>query len=258
MGVHYRSAVKLDFDGNAHFDNVPPELQSTLHDQAAKASLINPDSLAMAVSSHPIPRLVLDAEVVWFGWNKFHAINVTFPNDASGTLNRSEPKNWANEVNVHVGGEVAVNREWKVRAGVLYDPSPSPGNTLTPDIPDADRLNLAVGGTYAHPSGFRVDLGYQFLVLFARTSTAPQLPGRYSGFVDIVGLSVGYRTPERPAAPPLMPAVAPEETYGPAPSAPAPITPAPIPVGPIAPAAAPGPTAPPAAPPVSTWPTSRP
>ena len=34
FGLHYRSAVSLDFsDGNASFSNVPVELQGTLHDQ---------------------------------------------------------------------------------------------------------------------------------------------------------------------------------------------------------------------------------
>lgn len=246
IGAHYRSAVKLDFDGNAHFGNVPPELQSTLHDQAVKAALVNPDSLALAVASRPTPRLVLDAEVVWFGWAKFHSITITFPNDASDTLSRSEPKNWSNEVNYHVGGEFTFNPEWRVRAGVLFDPSPSPANTLAPDIPDADRLNLAVGGSYVHESGFRVDLGYQFLVLFSRTSTAPQLPGRYSGLVDILGLSVGYRTPEPRRAPEPMPAFTPAESdLAPLPPAPVEAPPAPVP---------PAPAGPPPAPPVSTWP----
>jgi long-chain fatty acid transport protein len=261
IGAHYRSAVKLDFNGNSHFGNVPPELQSSLHDQAVKASFINPDSLALAVASHPIPRLVLDAEVVWFGWSKFHSIDIRFPNDASGTLSRSEPKNWTNEVNYRIGGELAVDQEWRVRAGVLYDPSPSPASTLAPDVPDADRLNLALGGSYVHASGFRVDLGYQFLVLFSRTSTAPQLPGRYSGLVDIVGLSVGYRTPEHPRAPEEVPALSPAESHSPPATPPTPVAPAeptPAPAeptpAPVEPTPASVPSPPPAAPPVSTWP----
>ena len=61
VGLHYRSAVTLDFTGNAHFSNVPPELQTQLHDQAVSTTLTNPDSLQIGIASHPIPRLVLDA-----------------------------------------------------------------------------------------------------------------------------------------------------------------------------------------------------
>jgi long-chain fatty acid transport protein len=195
LGVHYRSAVTFRFDGEAHFDDVPAPFQSALHDQRAQTRFVTPDVLQMAVASRPISNVVLDAELVWYGWAKFRSIDLTFPNDATGSLSSSQPKNWSNSVNARLGGEVKLDESWQVRAGVLYDPSPSPGYTLTPDVPDAGRLNLALGGSYLHPSGFRVDLGYQFLVLFKATSTAVRMPGDYSGNVNIVGISVGYRTP---------------------------------------------------------------
>jgi long-chain fatty acid transport protein len=198
LGVHYRSAVKFDFDGEAHFDHVPPSFQSALHDQRVTTSLITPDILQIGVASRPIKSLVLDADVTWYGWAKFRSIDLIFPNDATGSLRSSQPKNWTNTVNVRVGGEAAVDDSWRVRAGILYDPSPSPADTLTPDIPDSDRINIAVGGSYLHPSGFRMDLGYQFLLFMKRTSTFRPFPGDYSGIANVIGISVGYRTP--PAA----------------------------------------------------------
>jgi long-chain fatty acid transport protein len=195
FGVHYRSQVQLDFSGNASFDNVPATLQGTLHDQSASTTLTTPDTVAIAVASRPIKSLVVDAEVVWTNWSRLQSIVLSFPNDSSGTLGSTEPKNWSNVVNYRVGGELAIDDAWRVRAGVLYDPSPAPASTLGPDLPDCDRLNLAVGGSYVHSSGLRVDLGYQFLFLFRRTSTMPQLPGDYDGNVNIVGVSIGYRTP---------------------------------------------------------------
>jgi long-chain fatty acid transport protein len=194
LGVHYRSAVSFHFDGEAHFDGVPAELQSTLFDQRVTTSLTTPDLLQMGVASHPIEDLVVDVDVVWYGWSKFRSIDIAFPNDASGTLSATEPKNWRNAVNVRAGAEGIVAGSWRVRGGVLYDPTPSPSSTLAPDVPDSTRLTLAAGGGYVHPSGLRVDLGYQFLRVFQKTSTLPQLPGDYSGIVNIVGLSVGYRT----------------------------------------------------------------
>jgi long-chain fatty acid transport protein len=193
LGLHYRSAVTFNFDGDAHFDNVPVELGGTLRDQRVTTSITTPDSLHMAVASRPIDNLVIDLDIAFYGWAKFRSIDIHFP--ATPSLDAPEPKNWHNTVNAHLGGEFAIDDSWRVRAGVLYDPSPSPAETLAPDVPDSDRLNLAAGGTYAHPSGFRVDLGYQFLFVLKRTSTLPQLPGDYSGFVNIIGVSVGYRTP---------------------------------------------------------------
>ncbi|MBV9949906.1 MAG: outer membrane protein transport protein, partial [Myxococcales bacterium] len=135
LGVHYRSRVKFNFDGVAHFGDVPVELQTTLHDQRVTTSLTTPDILQMGVAFRPIRDLVLDADVVWYAWSVFHSIDLTFPNDASNMLSSSELKSWNDGVNFHLGGEMAIDRSWRVRAGVLYDPTPSPSNTLAPDVP---------------------------------------------------------------------------------------------------------------------------
>jgi long-chain fatty acid transport protein len=193
FGIQYRSAVKFNFDGDAHFDGVPPAFQGTLRDQRVTTSVITPDIVQIGVASRPIKSLVLDVDVNWYGWAKFRSIDINFPNDSQ--LNTTEPKNWSNTVNVHAGAEGAINESWRIRGGVLYDPTPSPDNTLLPDVPDSNRLNLAVGGSYLHSSGFHVDVGYQFLVIFKKTSIAPQFLGSYSGIVDILGVSIGYRTP---------------------------------------------------------------
>jgi long-chain fatty acid transport protein len=98
-------------------------------------------------------------------------------------------------VSVHLGGEVALGDAWRVRAGAVYDPSPSPSGTLLPDLPDADRLNFAVGVGYAYTSGVEIDLGSELVVMRKKVSTAPELEGQYSGYVGVLGVSITYRTP---------------------------------------------------------------
>ena len=220
VGLHYRSSVKLDFNGNAHFENIPPPLAATIHDQRVSSSLTQPDSLALGVASHPIPKLVIEVDLLWFGWSKVSSVAMSFPDDQTGTLSSSLKKDWKNSVSVCVGGEANVAESWRVRAGVMYDPSPSPADTLTPETPDADRLNLALGVGYQHGSGIHADLGYQLIVLLKTSSSAPQLPGEYGGWVHILGITVGYATPSRTAAGrPSLPQMEtpPPETARPAP-----------------------------------------
>jgi len=206
FGVHYRSAVPLNFDdAKTDFNNVPTGLQGTLRDQPVSGRLVQPDSLAMGVATRPIKNLVIDVDAVWYGWNKLRSIALTYPQDTTGTLNTVQPKNWNNTVNVHVGAEGTLSDHWMLRGGILIDPSPAPANTLTPEIPDSTRVNLAIGGTYRTLSGIHADVGYQFIIITSRSSTAPQLPGDYSGFVNVLGLSLGYTTPPdrgRGVAPP--------------------------------------------------------
>jgi long-chain fatty acid transport protein len=197
FGAHYRSAVALDYNGNASFDGIPASLGGTLHDQPASTRVVMPDSFAFGVAFRPIKKLLFDLDVVYYGWSHVQSVDLVFPNDASKTLNQSQPKGWDGTVQVHLGTEYAFNDTWRIRGGVMYDPSPSPQNTMTPDIPDGDRVNIAFGGSWRHKSGIYVDLAYEGVILLDSTSTAPQLPGTYSGTANIVALAVGYRTPKK-------------------------------------------------------------
>lgn len=197
FGAHYRSAVALDYSGHASFDGIPPSLGGTLHDQPASTRIVMPDTFAFGVAFRPIPKLVLDLDVVYFGWSHVQSIDLAFPTDASGTLSQSQPKNWSGTVQVHLGTEYAFDDTWRIRGGVMYDPSPSPQSTLTPDVPDSDRVNIAFGGSWRHKTGIYVDLAYEGVILLGATSTAPQFPGTYSGSASIVALAVGYRTPTK-------------------------------------------------------------
>jgi long-chain fatty acid transport protein len=197
FGVQYRSAVKLNFDdGKAHFGNVPAGLAGAIHDQAVTTSVVLPDQLTMGVATHPVKKLVIDFDAVWIQWSYLKSIDLTFPNDASGTLNKSLPKNWHDTVNFHIGAEGELSDHWMLRGGVLIDPSPSQSNTLTPDIPDSTRVNLAIGGTWKHDIGIHVDVGYQFIILTGKTSTVAAFPGDYGGFANVLGISIGYTTPK--------------------------------------------------------------
>ncbi|HEX4517417.1 MAG TPA: outer membrane protein transport protein [Polyangiaceae bacterium] len=197
FGAHYRSAVAVDYGGNAAFDGIPASLGGTLHDQPATTRIVMPDTFAFGVAFRPIPRLVFDLDVVYYGWSHIQSIDLAFPNDQSGTLNQSLAKNWSGTVQAHLGTEYAFNDTWRIRGGMMYDPSPSPKNTLTPDLPDSDRVNIAVGGSWHHASGVYVDVAYEGVILLGATSTAPELPGTYSGYANILALAVGYATPHK-------------------------------------------------------------
>ncbi|AKU98879.1 membrane protein involved in aromatic hydrocarbon degradation [Labilithrix luteola] len=257
LGFTYRSAVKLNFnDGNAHFSGVPIGFQSTLHDQKASTSLTQPDTFGVGVASRPIKRLLIEGDIVWYNWSQFRSIDINFPDDPTGTLSTHQATNWNNKVNYHLGGEGEIDDHWRVRAGALLDPSPAPKETLSPIIPDATRLNLAIGAGYVHELGFRVDAGYQFLVLFRKDTTFPAFPGDYGGFANLLGVTVGYQTPMEKKTEPSVPAVEPPPA--------APTEPAPTPSGEPPPAGqVPGttpiePTTPPAPPTPPTRTTPNP
>ena len=193
VGATYRSRVSLDFDGVAGFTGIPVEFQGSqpgqIHDQPVKASTTTPDWVTLGVSVQPLPVLRINADVNYFGWQVFHDLTVTFPEDSS--LNSTTLKRWSHGFNYHLGGEYDLTPMFSLRAGFMYDPTPSPTDTLGPDVPDADRINIAAGVGY-HAAGLAVDLGYQYIKFLDTKSTLKALPGTYGGHVHIIGLSLGY------------------------------------------------------------------
>lgn len=189
FGAAYRSGTSLDFsDGKVHFIDVPPNFQSQLKDQGVSTTVHLPQILTLGLSwRYHALRLGVDTE--YTGWQVLRTIALSFQDP---TLNFALVKRFHHTWNVHVGGEYAVTLHWIVRAGFLYDPTPYPKETISPDLPDADRLNFAVGGGFRQ-DGLAVDLGFQWVHLMTTTSTYPTLPGSYDGNAQVIGLTVGYK-----------------------------------------------------------------
>ena len=191
IGATYRSSVKLNFDGRAHFENVPPSYAGVFKDQPAHTSLKLPDTFGLGVAVRPIPELVLDFDLNYFAWQQFQAIDIQFDDPQ---LNTYEAKQWHHAWNYRIGAEYTLNEHFQLRAGILYDKAPSPSFTLLPDIPDNDRINIGIGGTYRW-GAFRVELAYMFIKFLGETSTYPNPKYRYdyTATAHVIGLTLGFK-----------------------------------------------------------------
>ncbi|HEY5995936.1 MAG TPA: outer membrane protein transport protein, partial [Candidatus Deferrimicrobiaceae bacterium] len=117
-------------------------------------------------------------------------------NGPGGTTTTSTPKEWKNVVALRVGGEYRVTPEVALRAGYAYDPTPVPGNTLSAELPDANRHSYHVGaGCKVGP--VTVDAAYFYLQKTDRTvaqgTTAPAINGTWEGDAHLVSLDLGYK-----------------------------------------------------------------
>lgn len=188
FGATYRSAVNADVNGRAHFSNIPINFQSTAKDQNVSTTLNLPMSFSLGLAYQALPALKLAFNADYIGWQVIQRLAINFEDPSLSTV---LPKNWSHTWNYHFGAEYTLNAQWRVRAGILYDPTPSPQNTITPELPDANRVNIALGAGYQW-GHFAVDAGYQLVVITNATSTSPLFPGSYSGVANLLSLTVGY------------------------------------------------------------------
>jgi long-chain fatty acid transport protein len=216
FGATLRGSVPMDFTGNAHFEGVPPSFQSQIYDQAIKASVTLPMTASFGLGFRVMSRLRVEADVSYVNWSAFHDLTIQF--SKSDALTVPQPKQWWDTAAFHIGAEFDVTPAIAARLGFMVDPTPSPGTTLTPDLPDATRLNFALGVGYQHSSGFKADLGFQFVALLSQASTATGFAGTYSGTAEVISLSLGWKMAPKPKAVEAEPAGVTPPAEGPLPS----------------------------------------
>jgi long-chain fatty acid transport protein len=159
FGATFRGPTKITFKGKSDFQDIPDGFQSTLVDQAIQSTVTLPGAVNLGLGFTPLDRLTLAFDAHLALWSTFQDFGVEFPEEPS--------------------------------LGAEYDPAPTPSETLTPDLPDFDRVGVAAGLGFNF-APFRADLGYQFTQLLDTTSTAPGFEGFYNGRGHVFGLTLGY------------------------------------------------------------------
>jgi long-chain fatty acid transport protein len=190
LGGSYRSGAAMGFTGSSHFANVPLEFQSRLKDQPISANITLPDVASVGLGIKASKKLRLGIDVTAVTWSSFKELKIEFQDAA---LTNPLPKRWDSVASVAVGGEYDVTDAFRGRLGFSFDPTGTPANTLTPDLPDATKFRFSAGAGWTSSFGLFADLGYQFIFLVPIRSSAPGFSGTYSGSAHVLALNVGFR-----------------------------------------------------------------
>jgi long-chain fatty acid transport protein len=195
----YRSRVKLDFSGRAHFEVNEPIFTSTLHDQPGTAKITLPDLIQFGVMVRPNRRLTLELDANVVLWSTYKTIPIGFSDPA--TPDSAIHPNYHDMVSLRLGVD------WRtplpglhLRGGFIFEQNPAPQTGLSPTLPDANAVDVSVGVGYV-TRWLRADLGYMlvnFLPSKARHSTDPAIPaqspeGSYRTIAHLLGVTLTVR-----------------------------------------------------------------
>ncbi|HEX7046547.1 MAG TPA: outer membrane protein transport protein [Gammaproteobacteria bacterium] len=205
VGLHFRSKVDQELDGESRFENVPAVFaaQNLFIDQGIKADFTTPETISLSVAHEINEDWTLLADVTRTGWDSFKEILIRFDNydPATGTGQPPtlQPENWEDVMRYSVGVDWSYNEEWTFRSGVALDNSPISDEWRTVRLPDADRTWLSFGATWHLSSSVEMDVGYAHLFLDDNIavdetgSMGDRLVGSYEASADIAGLELRYR-----------------------------------------------------------------
>ncbi len=196
FGATYRSRVRLDFHGQAHFSPEIPTMGAVT--QGARSTLTLPDVIVLGVLVRPRPRVDLAVEVSQTRWSTFNRLAVDFDHPSINLAPVDRGKH--NPLSLRLGAQIALPRvALLLRAGFSFDQTSVTPKTISPSGPDAHRLGFCLGvGTRVGRVG--VDLGYmRAQYLEARANPPPlrsdgfdpaqSLPGRYLSALNQLALS---------------------------------------------------------------------
>jgi long-chain fatty acid transport protein len=197
LGIMYRSKVDLDFSGHGAI-NGPVELRALTGGLLdASTSLPLPHTFAVGLAADPVHRLTLSADVRVTLWRDLQTLTLTLtdPGTAVGAMpqQQSVALDLHNSWTVRGGGELRLaGGRLHLRLGLGYDATPLPVQTLSPLLPDGNRV-IASAGIGWHEHWFAVDIAYMAVVVLTRTATNPDLRATYDSNAHFFSASFTFR-----------------------------------------------------------------
>jgi len=201
-GFSYRSKITVDYTsdtqltqiltGNQTVDDAIAASLPFGQNLPADTSIEFPDQASLGVAFRFNPRWLFEADFNWTGWSSFDQLSIDFepPNDG---LSETHPQLWDDAINIRTGIRWDRNAKSHWRFGIYWDESPQPDQTVTPLIPDADRMGYAVGyGLGAKKFDFDIAMMYVDSQSRRTTSNVYDFLGTYRSSSLSLGTSFGW------------------------------------------------------------------
>ena len=175
IGVSYRSKLKLEFDGHAHY-HFTPVLQALYPPTDISPRMELPPTVSVNVSARLWEKWSFATGILWTGWSVYDKLapkfrdNLFIPPDM-----RSSPQDWRDVFAFNLGAQYQLNPTWILRGGYIFDQSPVPEHTLGPMVPDSDAHILSFGIGYAR-NRFTIDMA-SMVIFFEDRHTRRNIDG---------------------------------------------------------------------------------
>ncbi len=200
LGASYRHKVKTDFSGEATFTLLPTgnaQLDAAVAARLPSGSLpvttaIEFPSIFAVGVAYDWETWTVAADVDFQQWSSFDTLNIDF--EGRPDLSSVVEEEYENSRIYRLGLEKRLSQRFAVRGGYYYDQTPSPVESMSPLLPDADRHGLSAGFTW-RSGRLRVDVANWYLIFKERSTEGRQRDG-YNGTwksrANLFAVSFGY------------------------------------------------------------------
>ena len=204
IGLTYRSQVTMNVkNGNATF-NVPSSLAADFPNGSFTSSLPLPQVATLGFAYRATEKLSLAFDASYVGWHTYDTVTFKYAKTTAQLQDTKLARNYKDGYSFRLGGQYKLCTNLCVRAGISYLLSPVKNGYVTPDIPDANRLNVMAGLGYQVGKHFAANASFTFedikrkgnnfnTVLNSAGQMVTPLSGTYKVFIYAPGLSLIYK-----------------------------------------------------------------
>lgn len=156
FGIHYRSAISHRLKGTQTISGLVGPLAAANASVSATAPLDLPDIVTVSMTHSLTPKLRAMLTGRWYNWSRFKAIAIT---PAAGSPSVKE-LDYRDSFSASAGGEYDVSDRLTLRAGTMFDRTPTNPQHLTTRVPDGDRVWLTGGATWNVSQTMALNMSY--------------------------------------------------------------------------------------------------
>lgn len=158
LGLTYRSGLNMKTNAGTVTFNVPASLQSNFLNQGIDAELPLPQIFGLGLTYKPSQHWAVNAEGYLSDWSNYDTIRVNYEQQPVAGASYSDMiRDYKTGYSVRLGAAYLSGKSYELRAGLIYSISPIQDGFLSPDVPDANRLNPSIGASYNITQRFRLD-----------------------------------------------------------------------------------------------------
>lgn len=206
FGASYRSAIDAHVDaGSIGLSNVPAAAASSFTATGFNVTLPLPDVYSFGVGVHPSDKLTLAFDANLVRWSKYKSLDFNYTGGGLGgpaVTSSSSIRNYRDALALRIGGQYKVTSGLTVRAGTFYDFACVRDGYMTPETPDAGRVGVTAGFTYAFGERFGIDGSFLFEDFRQRSqsqadlvanNTTDRVAGTYKTTISVPGVGVYFK-----------------------------------------------------------------
>ena len=194
IGLTYRSKVAMKVsDGTATF-TMPSSLTANFPSGKFTSQLPLPQVLTLGFAYKESKNLELALDINYVGWKAYDTLAFDYAQNTPSLADTKSARNYKNTFAFRCGAQYHFTDKFVTRIGLAYGITPVPNGYVTPETPDANRINYTGGLGYQVSKKFRVDVSILVTTLKRKdTNLETKLSGTFKTNVIAPGFALIYQ-----------------------------------------------------------------